>query len=210
MSTLAIGANPLTSQLLPRVTPEELLSLPDAVRYELVDGQLVERNMGTESSWVGGGLVRLLANFTLQHRLGWVLPADASYKCFPDEPEKVRKPDVSFIRFGRLPGEQLPLGHCLIAPDLAVEVVSPNDLVYVVEDKVEEYLGVGVRLVWVINPNVRTVRVYRLDRSFAGLRESDTLSGEQVIPGFECQVQDLFPPRQALTPTPAPATRAEG
>jgi Uma2 family endonuclease len=89
-----------------------------------------------------------------------------------------------------------------------VEVVSPNDLVYVVEEKVEEYLSVGVRLVWVINPNVRTVRVYRLDRSFAGLRESDTLSGEQVIPGFECRVQDLFPPRPALMPTPV--TRAEG
>ena len=197
MSTLTAGTTSPSGQTGRRITPEELLDLPDAVRYELVNGHLVERSIGTESSWVGGELHGLIRDFVRARRLGWVLPADASYQCFPDSPDKVRKPDVSFIRFGRLPDERLPVGHCLIAPDLAVEVVSPNDLVYEVEDKVEEYLNAGVRLVWVIHPNVRTVWTYRLDRSFAGLRESDLLSGEGVIPGFECIVRDLFPPKSA-------------
>ena len=63
--------------------------------YELVDGELVERKTGFESSIVGGNLFRLLANHCAANGLGMVLPADASYQCFPDAPNKVRKPDVS-------------------------------------------------------------------------------------------------------------------
>src|SRR5437764_1174266 len=82
-----------------------------------VDGWLVERNMGIRSSWVGGELVGLLGSFVRDHGLGWVLPADASYQCFPDSPSTARRPDVSFVRRGRFPGEQLPNGHSHIAPD---------------------------------------------------------------------------------------------
>jgi Uma2 family endonuclease len=110
----------------------------------------------------------------------------------------VRKPDVSFIRVGRLPGEKAPEGHTRIPPDLAVEVVSPKDLAYEVTDHVEDYLKADVRLVWVIDLHVRTVLIYRLDGSISGLREKDELDGEAVVVGFRCPVRELFR-------TPAPS-----
>ena len=90
MSTLTAGTTSSSTESTRRVTPEELLALPDAVRYELVNGQLVERSMGTESSWVGGELMRLLGNHAVKQNLGWLLPPDGSYQCFPDSPEMLR------------------------------------------------------------------------------------------------------------------------
>jgi Uma2 family endonuclease len=173
-------------------TPEDLLVMPDAVSYELVDGELLEREMGWKSSVIGGEVGFLLKAHCKAHNLGWVAPADASYQWFPDAPNKVRRPDVSFIRLERMPADEEPEGHCRIAPDLAVEVTSPNDLFDDVEEKVEEYLTAGVRLVWVVHPSTRTVRVRRADGTISLLREADELSGEDVVPGFRCRVSDLF------------------
>jgi Uma2 family endonuclease len=176
-----------------RYTPEDLLAMPDDGKdYELVDGELVERNMGWYATWIGGRLYKLLTNYCDDKGLGWTAPGDASYQCFPDDPKKVRKADVSFIRIERLSPGQEPQGHCRIPPDLAVEVVSPNDLYSEVEAKVGEYLGAGVRLVWVIDPPTRSVRVHRANGTVADLEEEDELSGEEVIPGFRCRVGELF------------------
>lgn len=177
-----------------RFTAADLLTLPGGVDYELVNGQLVERGMGTLSSWVGGRLRRILDAYCEAQRLGWAFPADAGYQCFSDEPNRVRKPDVSFIRFGRLPGKELPAGHARIAPDFAAEVVCPNDLASDLDRKIKEYLGAGVRLVWVINPDIRFARIHRADGSIAEVGENGALSGEDVIPGFRCVLRELFPP----------------
>ena len=181
-------------------TPEDLLTVPDADRYELVDGRLVESDMGAEASWVAGELHALLRDFCCANRSGWALP-ETSYQCFPESRKMVRRPDVSFIRPGRLPDEQLPLGHIRIAPDLAVEVVSPNDTYYEVEQKVREYLQAGVRLVWVVNPDTRTVRVHRVNRMLTDIQEEEELTGEELLPEFRCRVGDIFP-------SPRPAERA--
>ena len=178
------------------VTPEELLTMPDSVSYELVDGILVERHMGMESSEIAARIIFLIGTFLRAHPLGRLFGADAGYQCFPDAPRKVRKPDVSFIRLGRLANDRTPRGHCPIRPDLAVEVLSPGDLAYEVQDKVGEYLGVGVPLVWVVYPPTRIVRVHRLkaeprDR-VSELTDADTISGEDVLPGFSCAVKDFF------------------
>jgi Uma2 family endonuclease len=187
MSTLSSSA---------RLVPDDLLKLPDSVSYELVDGKLVERNMGFESSEIAARIIFLISLFLRDRPGGRIVGPDAGYQCFPDAPEKVRKPDVSFIRPGRLPGEQAPKGHCRIPPDLAVEVVSPGDLSYEIEEKVAEYLAAGVPLVWVVHPPTRTVRVHRPRSSPRGeisnLRDSDTLSGEDVLPGFSCSVSEVF------------------
>ncbi len=174
-------------------TAEDLLTMPDGELYELIDGRLVERDMGTKSSWIAGQLLGLLIAHLREKQLGWVFPADNGYQCFPNHPNRVRKPDVSFIRAGKLPNEELPSGHCRIAPDLVAEVVSPNDLYADVFRKVLEFLEARVSLVWVIDPDSRAVMVYRADGTVQLLREQDQLSGESVLNGFACRIEELFP-----------------
>ena len=179
----------------PRVPSADLLRMADDdVAFEFVNGELVEKNMGWESSWIASRVQTLIDQHSRRHRppLGWAIAGEATYQCFADDPEKFRRPDASFIARGRLPGGRRPKGHCRVAPDLAVEVVSPNDLYSQLEEKVAEYLDAGVRLVWVIDPPTETVRVHRLDGSTTTLHRVDELSGEDVIPGFRCQVADLF------------------
>jgi Uma2 family endonuclease len=85
-------------------------------------------------------------------------------------------------------------------------VVSPNDKADEVDKKIEMLLKVGVLLIWIVNPDVRTVRVIRGDGSAAILREPDQLSGEDIIPGFTCPVASIFPPK-APDPASEPAPR---
>lgn len=175
-------------------TPEDLLAMADGDAYELVDGQLKGKNMGIKSSWVSTQLGHRVQSFIDSQPMGWLV-SEASYQCFSDAPTKVRRPDVSFIRFGRLQDDELPEGHCPIAPDLAVEVTSPRDTHHEVAEKVEEYLSAGVALVWIVNPNTRTVLVYRKGQDTVSfLHEQDELLGEDVLPGFRCLVRDVFPP----------------
>ncbi|MFI5458410.1 MAG: Uma2 family endonuclease [Isosphaerales bacterium] len=181
-------------------TPEDLLAMPNRKDYELVDGHLVEREMSRLSSWVGGQVYYALNAFLREQPLGWAWPADQGYACFPDAPGKVRKPDVSFIRKDRLPDALTSEGYTYIPPDLAVEVLSPNESAYDVENKVLEYLSAGVALVWVINPEARTVHIHREDGSVGWLREDGELSGEHVVPGFRCRVAAIFPPMPAGSP----------
>src|SRR3954469_7627368 len=149
-------------------TPKDLLVLPDAVNYELIDGILVERHMGSESSAVAVAISVILYTFVKARRLGHVFTTDCGYQCFADAPGKVRKPDVSFVRSGRLPNDRPPEGHIKLAPDLVVEVISPGDLAYEIDEKVAEYLAAGVRLVWVVNPKTRSVRIHRPKDSSRG------------------------------------------
>jgi Uma2 family endonuclease len=186
-----------------RYTPEDLLTMPDGERFELVNGELVERDMRLLSSVVGTEVLRLLGNYVRENNLGWVPSSECGYQCFDFAPRMVRRPDASFISLARLSADQLNQGHVPLPPDLAVEVVSPNDLFYEVEHKVGEYLRAHVRLVWVINPDERTVAVHRPDGTGLRLLEDQELTGEDVIPGFRCRVGDLFPPQ----PEASQATR---
>ena len=185
------------------LSPEDLLSLPDEKNFELIEGELLERNMGVLSSWVAIQLLKVLGEYGDKEPLGWFLGSDAGYQCFPHSPRTVRKPDVSFVRKGRFPDEQIPEGWARLAPDLAVEVVSPNDVMYELDDKVTEYRKVGVPLIWIVNPRARTVHVYRPNGPIIVLSEGDELSGEDVLPGFVCPVAAIFPPRPAPADAPA-------
>jgi Uma2 family endonuclease len=176
-------------------TAADLLAMPDGDRFELVDGKLVERDMGMESSVVAGRVFLRIGAFVEQHHLGWAAPEGTAYQCFEDDRERVRKPDASFVARGRFPNDTPPRGHCRIAPDLAVEVVSPNDSYYDVEHKVQEYLAAGVKQVWVVNPDRRNVRIHRLDGTTTDLDENDEITGEDVLPGFTCRVGEFFLPR---------------
>ncbi len=179
-----------------RYSAADLLKLPDGDRFELVNGELVEKSMGWESSRIGFRMARFLDNHCDPNQLGWVNGPDAAYQCyeaaFPDDPDRIRKPDVSFIRLERLPPDERPEGYCEIVPDLVAEVVSPNDTYYEVREKTEEYLRAGVRLVWVVDPHTRSVQVHRADGSTEELHETQELTGEAVVPGFRLSVGELF------------------
>lgn len=175
----------------PHYTPDDLLRMPDSKSYELVDGHLVERHMGMESSESNGNLIFKLKEHCTPRRLGRIFEAEAGYQCFPDAPNRVRKPDASFVAMDRMP--VAPKGWATIAPDMAAEVLSPNDIAYEIDAKVDEYRAAGVRLIWVINPERHIVYVHRLTGPGAILRDGDELTGENVIPGFRCPVRELFP-----------------
>ena len=172
-------------------TAEDLLRMPNGERYELVDGRLVEKTMGAESSLIAATLIRLLDTHAHANQLGLVFAPDCGYQCFADQPDRVRYPDSSFIARGRLPGDRPPRGHVRIT-DLVVEVISPNDLACDVEQRIEDYLRVGVRLLWVVYPNTRRVMVFRAGGNISRVNETEELNGEDVLPGFRCPVAEIF------------------
>ncbi len=172
-------------------TADDLLLMPDGERFELVDGELVQRDMGALSGWVAGNIASQLNRWAHRHG-GWAFGWGVGYRCYADDPERVRKPDASFIGAARLPSP--PEGYITIAPDLAVEVVSPHDMYYEVEQKVDEYLAAGVRMVWVINPANKSVRVFHPKRIVEEIGTDGELTGGDVMPGFTCGVRSLFPP----------------
>jgi Uma2 family endonuclease len=137
-------------------------------------------------------LVSLLDRFATAHRLGLVFSQECGYHIFRDDPRKVRKPDASFIPRGRLPDDRPLSGHVQVPPDLVVEVVSPKDEAEEVEARVDDYLRAGVKLLWVLYPTTHAVWVVRADGSAARLTEGKELSGEDVVAGFSCRVEELF------------------
>ena len=181
-----------TLSTLAQHSPEELLNLPDGPRYELIDGQLVERKMGARTSLVAASIIHLLRQHAHTHGLGLIFATDCGYQIFANQPGRVRFPDASFIRRGRLPNDEPPEGHVRTVPDLVVEVVSPNDLAEELEAKVEDYLQAGVSLMWVVYPATRSVLVYRPDGRCTRLTAAQELEGEDVLPGFRCRVEELF------------------
>lgn len=172
-------------------TPEDLLSMPDRGRYELIDGQLVERNMSFESSMVAVIINGRLGQYVLTHRLGWFCGPDGGLQIFRDSPNKVRFADGAFISRERSPLRPTE-GHLRTAPELVFEVVSPNDGATDVNEKVREYLAAGVLLVWVVYPESRSIDVYRASANNSQLSEADELSGEDVVPGFALPVREIF------------------
>jgi Uma2 family endonuclease len=174
-------------------TADDLLRLPDSTGFELVDGQLKERNVSKESSRVGLTIGRLLANEAARTGEAEVYGADMGYQCFPPDAEKeIRKADASVIRRDRLATVPGDVGYMPIPADLAVEVLSPNDLIRAVNDKVEEYLDAGFGLVWVVDPVKKYVMVHRPDGTVTKLHENDEITGEAALPGFRCRVVELL------------------
>jgi Uma2 family endonuclease len=174
-------------------TPEDLLRITDRPMPELIDGQFVERPpMGLKAGAIAANILFLIYGFVKAHHLGIVSGADGSFQIFPDNPKKVRIPDVSFRRREKTPQGGIEAGHGRVAPDLIVEVISPNDLAEELFGKIHDFLDAGVALIWVANPDKGDVLVIRADRTASLLRQGDILDGDDVLPGFRCPVDDLF------------------
>ena len=172
--------------------PGDILRLEDERLIELVHGRVVEKQMSSLASKTAGIVTVELGIFLKKSRSGSLFPEQA-FQCFPNDIGGFRRPDIAFIAAERL-AEVPDDGYVPVAPDLAIEVVSPNDTIYELDEKLADYRSAGIKLVWVVNPNSRTIKVHRLDHSFAELQETDTLSGESVLPGFSILVKDLLPP----------------
>ena len=191
MSTLTTPAAIPRPQVM---TAAEFARLPDTRGLELDDGRLVEMRVGADSNLVAGDLYGHLWAFCREHGFGWAIPPDTAFQFFPRSPNRVRKPDGGFIRAGRMPARRARRTFIRVAPDLAVEVVSPNDKAEKVQRKVREYMGVGVPLLWVIYPDTQTARVHRPSNAEHAIPPDGFLDGEDVLPGFRLRLADLFPP----------------
>ena len=160
--------------------------------FEWIDGQAVEKPMGFESSRVNVTLGRLLDAHVVSNNLGFVFGPEAGYRIAVGSSRRVRKPDSSFVPNDRFPDNRVPRGNSSVVPDLAVEVISPNDTAEDIEQRIADFLSVGVRLFWTVYPATRSVWVLRRDGTAARLVEGQDLSGEDVVPGFSCPVAALF------------------
>jgi Uma2 family endonuclease len=160
-------------------------------RTELVRGALLVREpAGYLHGDVAATLAAVIHAHVAAHRLGRVFAAETGF-VLSREPDTVRAPDVAFISTARLP-DPPPRGFAEMAPDLAVEVLSPDDTLPEVLTKVADWLGAGTRLVWVVDPLRKLARVYRADGSESLLGENDALDGEDVLPEFSCPIHALL------------------
>ena len=176
------------------ITADELFHRPDHRRYELVAGALrVCEPPGGTHGQVAARLCYRLTGFVESRRLGVVLVESGFI--LHRGPDTVRGPDLSFVAGHRLTMAGVPASFVPLAPDLAVEIRSPDDRVAALAEKVANYLEAGTRLVWVIDPAGLEASVYRADGSTTRLGESDWLDGEAVLPGFRCRVGDVLPSR---------------
>lgn len=157
---------------------------------ELVDGTLVEKAMGFRESAIAMFLGRFLGAFIDDRRLGILTGEAGMMRLFAG---LVRIPDVAFVSWERVPGGRMPIDPVPnLVPDLAIEVLSPGNTAAEMSRKRREYFDAGVRLVWEIDVNTRTVTVYRSEREAQLLNEEQALEGGDVLPGFTIQLRQLF------------------
>jgi Uma2 family endonuclease len=175
------------------MTAKELERLPDdGCRHELVNGELITLSpTGFDHGAVVVNLTVLLANHVRSRQLGAVVGAETGFK-IASKPDTVRAPDIGFIRRDRLPAPGRPRTFWPGPPDLAVEVISPTDRMSEVDEKAAAWLSAGAAMVWVVNPESRTVTVHRTGRPARVLNENDALGGEDVVPDCAIPVADVF------------------
>ena len=176
----------------PDLTPEDVerASERDGKRYELIDGELKEKIVGTKALFVASRICERLHAAYYPH-IGFAA-VEAMIYCFSRR-RHGRKPDVVYITFERLGGTAIPDGDILVAPVLVVEVLSPGNSGIEVEEKLNEYLEAGIPIVWIVNPDQRTIRIYRHDGSTRLFREKDVIENEPILPGFRMIVGEVFP-----------------
>jgi Uma2 family endonuclease len=170
---------------------ETFMALPDdGNQYEIVNGELVMSNSGAEHGYIAVILSTILYSFVRSQKLGVVLDSSTAFTL---KTGNKRSPDVSFIAKERLQGlKKLPRGFWQGSPDLAVEVLSPSNTVEEIHNKIIEYFDNDTKLVWVINPEEEYVLIYHSPKPDRFLRDQDMLDGEEIIPGFQMAVADLF------------------
>ena len=169
-----------------KMTLEEFLA-HDVEGYEYVSGELVPiAPPSREHGEISVNVIRYLDAHVYQNKLGRLYTAETIFQIG----ERTAKPDVAFVSAARLTGDKTK--GFSIPPDLAIEVVSPSDVLSRIAEKALAYLEAGTRLVWVLEPVSKTLTVYRSERDIKLLTREDTITGEDVVPGFTCPIAHLF------------------
>ena len=179
------------------LTADDLLSMhSEGIHGELIRGVLHETMPPGERHGVYTAKLTIrLGSFVELQELGEVTAGDAGIWIERD-PDTVRGPDIAFFSNERLGGRPLRPGYSIAIPNLVVEIVSPNDKTHEVYDKARMWLSHGVQLVWVVNPQTRTVDVHCAQQPVAVIDESGALDGADVLPGFSCPLSGIFLPAE--------------
>jgi Uma2 family endonuclease len=174
------------------LSAEEFWQLPDNGKHlELVRGEVVESMpTGGEHSVVVIAFGSLLRHWAKEHDTG-VVGTEAGF-VLEHDPDIVRAPDLYFVRADRLTAGRAPVQFYGFAPDLAVEVISPSETAEGVQEKVNDYLAAGSRLVVLVYPRTRLLIAHAADGSSQTYREDEVFSDPAVLPGFSCRVAELF------------------
>ncbi len=176
------------------LTADEFARLPkpeDGSKEELVRGEVVTvPPPGFLHGIVQLNVATLLKLFAREKKLGRVTVESGTIT--ETGPDSVRGPDIAFWSFERLPADHMPVVYANVAADLVVEVKSPSNTPAKTTKKIREYFTSGVRVVWVVDPEERTVTVYRGPGDGRVLWEDATITGDDVLPGFTCPVADFF------------------
>jgi len=172
------------------ITIEEFAEMPLQGIWELVDGEPIELTPAAgRSSRIGGRLYARLADHVEPNEFGWAFPAETGFVLFADR-TTVRSPDAAVVTRDRL--AEPPDSFVPLAPDLAVEVLSPSDRMADALAKIAMYLDAGVRLVWLVDPASQTVTIFRPDTIPTKLGVDENLDGGEVLPDFAVAVAEIF------------------
>ena len=167
---------------------------------ELLDGTLVEKAGGLRESILAGATLAALRSFVMPRQLGVVSGESGMMRLFAG---LVRIPDVAFVSWDHIPGRRVPSEPVpQLAPSIAVEVLSESNTRGEMERKRREYFKAGVEVVWIVDPESRTVDVYTSLQKLITLTEMDTLDGGAVLPGFTLPLRDLFSELDLAAPQP--------
>jgi Uma2 family endonuclease len=176
------------------VTADQLLALPSGMgkHYELVAGELrVMSPAGWRHGKVAARLAAKLGTYIVEHDLGEAFGSETGFR-LARNPDTVRAPDFSFIAKTNLPEREPVEAYWPGAPDLAVEVLSPDDRPREVEEKTQAWLDAGCLLVWNVDPKLKTIRSYDANGDVKVFEIGDVFSAETILPGFFCSVEELF------------------
>ena len=175
-----------------QITVDEFEAMPLEGPWELIDGELVQVTPASERSGSTELAVgSLIFQHVRAHGLGRAYGAETGFVLFPDR-QTVLAPDVAFVAADRMTPEEDRDRFARLAPDLAVEILSPTDRMGETVEKVGLYLQAGVRLVWLVDPDKKSVTVFRPDAPPETLDATMTIDGGDVLPGFSVPVAKMF------------------